>query len=56
MFKNPAQRRRASLALLVSGGVLLALAPENAVIGLILLALAALLEGLGIWLRHSSGS
>jgi hypothetical protein len=53
MIKNPQTRRRLSLGLLVFGGVLLALAPENAWFGMILLAVAALLEALGLWILRS---
>jgi hypothetical protein len=53
MIKNSRTRRRLSLGLLVSGAVLLLLAPENAWIGLAFVALGLLLEVLGIWLGHA---
>lgn len=52
MIKNPILRRRLSLGFLVSGGILLALAPENAWVGLALLAVAGLLEAIGVWIGH----
>ncbi|MGX2039530.1 hypothetical protein ACWJKU_05260 [Methylocaldum sp. MU1018] len=56
MLKNPRIRRRVSLGLLATGGVLFLLAPENAWIGLIFAGLGVLLEVLGIALRHAGRS
>lgn len=53
MFKNPRIRRRVSLGLLATGGVLFLLAPENAWISLLFAGLGALLEIIGIALVHS---
>lgn len=53
MIKNPVLRRRLSVGLLVSGGILLALAPENAWMGLALLIFAGVLEAIGVWIGHA---
>ena len=53
MIKNSRTRRRVSLGFLASGAALLLLAPENAWIGLVFVALGLLLEVLGIRLGHS---
>jgi hypothetical protein len=56
MLKSPTVRRRISLGLLATGGVLFLLAPENAWISLIFLAFGVLLETLGFLLGHSGHS
>lgn len=55
-MKNPRTRRPVSLGLLILGGVLLFLAPENAWLGLAFVGLGILLEVAGIILTHRSGN
>jgi hypothetical protein len=55
-MKNPRTRRPISLGLLILGGVLLFLAPENAWLGLVFIGLGILLEVAGIMLAHRSGN
>lgn len=52
MIKNVRTRRSLSLALIVLGGVLLLLAPEDIWIGAVLVGLGIALEGVGIALGH----
>lgn len=52
MIKNVRMRRAVSLALIVLGGVLLLLAPEDIWIGAILVGLGIALEVVGIALGH----
>jgi hypothetical protein len=56
MIKNTRTRRRISLGLLASGGVLFLLAPENAWMGLGLIGFGVLLEIIGVKLGHSDPS
>jgi energy-converting hydrogenase Eha subunit G len=53
MIRNPRSRRRLALGLLVTGGILFLLAPENAWISLIFAGVGVLLEVLGIRLEHA---
>lgn len=55
-MKNPRTRRPVSFGLLILGGVLLFLAPENAWLGLVFVGLGILLEVAGIMLAHRSGN
>jgi|APLow6443716910_1056828.scaffolds.fasta_scaffold421935_2 hypothetical protein len=52
MIKNPRTRRSLSLGLLILGGTILFLAPEDAWAGGILVALGIALEIAGIVLGH----
>lgn len=52
MIKNPRSKRILSISLLVLGGVLIFLAPENAWIGLVLLVLGLGVEIAGVVLGH----
>ena len=52
MIKNPRSKRILSISLLVLGGVLIFLAPENAWIGVILLVLGLGVEMAGLVLGH----
>ncbi|MDO8438439.1 MAG: hypothetical protein Q7S69_09860 [Nitrosomonadaceae bacterium] len=52
MIKNPRSKRILSISLLVVGGVLVFLAPENAWIGAVLLALGLGVEIAGLVLGH----
>lgn len=53
MIKNRRNRRRVSLGLLITGGALFLLAPENAWIGLAFVGLGVVLEIVGTRLGHS---
>lgn len=53
MIHNKRLRRRISIGLLATGGILFLLAPENAWTGLGFIALGVLLEILGVRLGHS---
>ena len=55
MIKNQRNRRILSLTLLVLGGLLMFLAPEEAKFGAVLLALGILVEIVGISLAHRNG-
>lgn len=48
MIKNPRSKRILSISLLVLGGILIFLAPENAWIGLVLLVLGLGVEIAGV--------
>ncbi len=52
MIKNPRSKRILSISLLVLGGVLIFLAPENAWIGTILLVLGLGVEIAGLVIGH----
>lgn len=52
MIKNTRTRRRISLGLLASGGILFLLAPENAWMGLGLIGIGVLLEIIGVRVGH----
>jgi len=52
MIKNPRSKRILSTSLFVLGGVLIFLAPENAWIGAVLLALGLSVEIAGVVLGH----
>ncbi len=52
MIKNPRSKRILSISLLVLGGVLIFLAPENAWIGAVLLVLGLGVEIAGLVLGH----
>ena len=52
MIRNPQTRRILSLVLLVLGGLLLFLAPEDIWIGTLLLGLAVVLEAAGALMRR----
>jgi drug/metabolite transporter (DMT)-like permease len=54
MITNPRIRRALALLLLVLGGVLLFLAPENIWIGVLLLALGMALEAAGTLMQRRS--
>ncbi len=53
MIKNPRVRRNVSIGLLVLGGAVLFLTPENATFGLLLLAAGVVLEVIGIAVGHN---
>ncbi|MFN5744544.1 MAG: hypothetical protein ACK443_00410 [Methylococcaceae bacterium] len=48
-------RRKLALALIIAGGVLLLLTPGNVSAGLFIMALAVLIELLGLAFRHWGG-
>lgn len=52
LIKNPRRRRAVAVALLVMGGLSFLLAPGNAPVGFVLAGAGALLEILGITLKH----
>ena len=52
MIKNPRTRRALSLALMIGGGVLIFLAPEDIWIGVLLLGLGVALELVGAMFRQ----
>lgn len=52
MIKNPRTRRTLAVALLILGGVLLFLAPDDAWAGVVLLALGVMLEIAGLMFAH----
>lgn len=55
MIRNPHTRRALALALLVLGGILLFLAPEDIWIGTLLLGLGAALEIAGAVMQRGRG-
>ena len=55
LIRNARLRRRISLGFLVAGGALFMLAPGNASAGLLLAGLGALIEIVGITLKHTEG-
>lgn len=52
MIKNPRIRRAFSLALMIGGGVLIFLAPEDIWVGVLLLGLGVVLELVGALMRQ----
>ena len=56
MIKNPRIRRTISAILLVLGGVLIFLAPQNAWLGSVLLGAGLLLEVVSYIIRHDRRS
>lgn len=56
LFKNKRIRRSTGLALVVAGGLLMWLAPEEAGVGVFLLAAGVLLEIAGIALERRDGA
>jgi drug/metabolite transporter (DMT)-like permease len=55
MIRNPKTRRALSAALMVIGGVLIFLAPEDIGVGVLLLALGLVLEVVGTLMHRQSG-
>jgi len=55
MIRNPRTRRVLSLVLIVMGGLLIFLAPEDIWIGTLLLGLGVALEVAGVLMQRRSG-
>jgi hypothetical protein len=55
LIRNKAVRRATGVALVVLGGALMWLAPEEALFGVLLLAAGIALEVVGITLEHRNG-
>lgn len=55
LIKNKRVRRGIGLALVIAGGLLMWLAPEEATMGVVLLAAGVLLEIVGIALEQRKG-
>ena len=55
MLRKRIQRRSIGISLVVAGGLLMWLAPEESIAGLILLAAAVALEITGLVLEHRAG-
>jgi len=55
LIKNKRMRRGIGLVLVVAGGLLMWLAPEEAGVGVFLLGAGVLLEIVGITLEHRDG-
>ncbi|HEX2530097.1 MAG TPA: hypothetical protein VHK70_01350 [Burkholderiaceae bacterium] len=53
MFKHPRARRTLSVVLIIAGGILIFLAPENAWIGTVLALLGIIIELIAIALGHN---
>lgn len=55
MIKNPRTRRSVSLALIIVGGILIFLAPDDIWVGVLLLGFGVSLELVGALMKRRSG-